>query len=146
MSTTADAPPGTAGRHSDLDPSLPTTGGPENIDGRGRTTIADRVVEKIAAHAAAGVTDATGAPRRVLGVTVDQDPDVPQVSARLDGDVALVTVHLAVVWPAPVHDVTRAVRSAVIGKLTELAGVTRAQVDIDVAALTTERTDQRRVS
>jgi uncharacterized alkaline shock family protein YloU len=146
MSTSADAPPETPGRHSD--PTLPAAGGPDDsdLDGRGRTTIADRVVEKIAAYAAAGVTHATGAPRRVLGVTVDEDPDVPQVSARLDSDVAIVTVHLAVVWPAPVHDVTRAVRSAVIGKLTELAGVTRAQVDIDVAALTTERTQQRRVS
>lgn len=113
---------------------------------RGRLQVADRVIEKIAAHAATTVEHATGSPRRVLGLTVSDDPGTPQVTARVHGDVATVFVDLAVAWPAPVTEVTRAVRAAVIDRLTVLAGIRVAQVDIEVSALTAPRREQRRVA
>lgn len=113
---------------------------------RGRLEVADRVIEKIAAHAAAGVEHATGSPRRLLGLTVSEDPGTPQVTAKVHGDVATVFVDLAVVWPAPITEVTRAVRAAVVDRLTALAGIGTAQVDIEVSALPGPRREQRRVA
>ncbi|MCO7218347.1 Asp23/Gls24 family envelope stress response protein [Klenkia sp. PcliD-1-E] len=115
-------------------------------EGRGALEIADRVIEKIAAHAAAGVPHATGSPRRVLGLTVSEDPGTPQVTAKVHGDVATVFIDLAVTWPAPVTEVTRAVRAAVIDRLTTLVGIGTAQVDIEVSALPAARREQRRVA
>lgn len=139
--TPADHPgPGLdAGAGADAAETGAADGGP------GRLTIADRVVEKIAAQAAGEVDNATGAPHRVLGVNVSDDPRTPQVSARVDGHVATVTIHLAVTWPAPVLDVTRQVRQRVTTRLGELAGINRAQIDIDVAALSAPIVQERRV-
>jgi uncharacterized alkaline shock family protein YloU len=113
--------------------------------GPGRLTIADRVVEKIASQAANEVDRATGAPRRVLGVHVGGDDRAPQVDAHVDGGVATVSIVMSVAWPAPVRDVTRRVRDRVTERLAELAGITRAQVDIRVSALSAETTTERRV-
>lgn len=113
---------------------------------RGTLHVADRVIEKIAGHAATEVTHVTGSPRRVLGLSVSNDPGTPQVSASVHGDVATVFIDLAVTWPAPVTEVTRAVRTKVIERLTALAGMTTVQVDIDVSALPGRRREQRRVA
>lgn len=113
--------------------------------GPGRLTIADRVVEKIASQAANEVDRATGAPRRVLGVHVGGDDRAPQVDAHVDGGVATVSIVMSVAWPAPVRDVTRRVRDRVTERLAELAGITRAEVDIRVSALSAETTTERRV-
>jgi uncharacterized alkaline shock family protein YloU len=109
---------------------------------RGGLEVADRVVEKIAAQAATEVDAATGARRRRLGVAVG-DTDRPQVSARVDGDLAVVAVVMSVAWPAPVVEVTEQVRGRIRGRLAELAGVRAAQVDVRVTALTSERSGGR---
>ena len=113
---------------------------------RGRLEIADRVIERIAAQAAAEVDRATGAPRRVLGVSVGSPTDRPDVSARVDGHVAVVDVVMSVAWPAPVTKVTEQVRSRIVQQLADLAGVRAAQVDIRVTALVSEQSGERRVS
>ena len=113
---------------------------------RGTLQVADRVIEKIAAHAATEVTHVTGSPRRGLGLAVGSDAGTPHVSASVHGDVATVHIDLAVTWPAPVTEVTRAVRRAVVERLTTLAGITTAQVDIEVSALPGARRDQGRVA
>jgi uncharacterized alkaline shock family protein YloU len=112
---------------------------------RGRLTVADRVVERIAAQAAAEVDAATGAPRRRLGVPVGGSDDRPRVTARVDGDVAVVGVEMAVAWPAPVLEVTGRVRERVVAALADLAGVRAAQVDVRVTALTVAGRGERRV-
>lgn len=128
---TAAAPPGTG--------PLPE---PED---RGRTTIADRVVERIAAAAAAEVDAATGTARRVLGVAVT-GADRPRVSARVHGAEATVDIDMSVSWPAPVRQVTRRVREHVGERLVTLVGLRSARVDVRVAALPAERApEQRRV-
>ena len=113
---------------------------------RGRLEIADRVIERIAAQAAAEVDLATGAPRRVLGVSVGSPTDRPDVSARVDGHVAIVDVVMSVAWPAPVITVTEQVRARIVQQLADLAGVRTAQVDIRVTALVSEQSGERRVS
>jgi uncharacterized alkaline shock family protein YloU len=115
---------------------------PEPAD-RGRTTIADRVVEKIAAQAAAEVDLATGGPRRLLGLGGQSDR--PQVDARVDWPIATVDVVMAVAWPAPVAAVSDQVRRRIEDRLTTLAGVRTAGIDIRVSALTLETTTGPRV-
>jgi uncharacterized alkaline shock family protein YloU len=113
---------------------------------RGRLEIADRVIERIAAQAAAEVDRATGTPRRVLGVSVGSPTDRPDVSARVDGPIAIVDVVMSVAWPAPVTQVTEQVRARIVQHLADLAGVRAAQVDIRVTALVPEQSSERRVS
>ncbi|PRY50649.1 cell envelope-related Asp23 family protein [Geodermatophilus tzadiensis] len=116
------------------------------LDGRGRLVVADRVVERIAAQAAAEVDRATGSPRRLLGVAVGSAEDRPQVDARVDWPVATVSVVMSVAWPAPVLEVTEQVRRHVTERLAALAGVRTAGVDIRVTALPGPRSRDRRVS
>jgi uncharacterized alkaline shock family protein YloU len=113
--------------------------------GRGHLEIADRVIERIAAQAAAEVDRATGTSRRVLGLSVGTQDERPDVTARVDGDVATVDVVMSVAWPAPVVEVTEQVRARIVQQLADLADVRTAQVDIRVTALVAERRDDRRV-
>lgn len=125
-------------------------GEPVDVADRGRTRIADRVVEKIAARAVAEVDQATGVPRQVLGVRLGTTgPDTrARVDADIDGGVVTVRVSMAVRWPAPVRAVTRQVRGHVTERLQTLTGLRVEQVDIDVPTLLTATADDedRRVS
>lgn len=113
---------------------------------RGRTRIADRVVEKIAARAVAEVDRATGTPRQILGVRLGGTAadTRARVVADVDGGVVTVSVAMAVRWPAPVREVSRQVRAHVTGRLEDLTGLRVAQVDIDVPTLLTENDDEGR--
>ncbi len=107
--------------------------------GPGRTTIADRVVERIAAQAVAEVDRATGVPRQLLGVALGTtDENTPaRVSADVDGGIVSVHVLLAVIWPNPVRAVTRQVRERVITQVEQLTGLRVAEVDVEVGQLLT---------
>ncbi|MEO3813692.1 Asp23/Gls24 family envelope stress response protein [Sphaerisporangium sp. B11E5] len=115
--------------------------GPSDVRGspeeRGRTRISDRVLERIAATAAAEVDEAGRAARRVLGVPVGHDTTAapPRVTGHIDGRLAVLRVHLSVAYPAPVREVTRRVRDHVTGRVHELTGLDVRQVDIDVDRL-----------
>jgi uncharacterized alkaline shock family protein YloU len=114
---------------------------------RGRLEIADWVIERIAAQAAAEVDRATGTPRRMLGVSFGSPTDRPDVSARVDWPIAIVDVVMSVAWPAPVvTKVTEQVRARIVQQLVDLAGLRAAQVDIRVTALVPEQSSERRVS
>lgn len=115
--------------------------------GPGRTTIADRVVERIAAQAVAEVDRATGVPRQLLGVAIGSTDEntTARVSAAVDGGIVSVRVTLAVIWPNPVRAVTREVRAHVTTRVQELTGLRVADVDIDVSELLTATTPPRRV-
>ena len=149
MTTAAPARP------SDVD----TAGGPDPADGgpgadlaapaeRGRTRIADRVVEKIAARAVAEVDNATGVARSVLGVRLGSAnaDSTANVTAEVDGGVVAVTAVMSVQWPAPVRAVTRQVRANVTERIQTLTGLQVQYVDIEVTTLLTgSRDDDRRV-
>jgi uncharacterized alkaline shock family protein YloU len=141
--TVRNDPPGPADGTTQAEGTVPAD---DAAAARGRLEIADRVIERIAAQAAAEVDLATGAPRRVLGVSVGSPTDRPDVSARVDGHVAVVDVVMSVAWPAPVTKVTEEVRARIVQQLADLAGVRAAQVDIRVTALVSEQSGERRVS
>lgn len=106
-------------------------------ESRGRTEIADRVLERIAARALGEVDQAAGAARRVLGVRLGQDcaATAPRVTARVDGGLATLQMRISVVYPAPIREVTRRLREHVRTRVTALTGLDVRQVDIDIARL-----------
>jgi uncharacterized alkaline shock family protein YloU len=122
-------------RQSDLTPA----------EVRGATSIADRVVEKIAAQAVAEVDCATGATRRVLGMGLGSASHTTpaRVHAQVDGNLVTVEVSMSVVWPASVRSVTREVRRHVTDRVHELTGLRVAEVDIAVPTLVAAVTDTR---
>lgn len=114
----------------------------------GRISIADTVVTKIAARAAAENPDAGAAVARVLGRTVPgaghlgvRGTDLsalPKTSVEVDGAKAFVTLEIAVRWPASVPEVTGQVRRHVRDRVRELAGLDVDEVHIVVADLATD--------
>ena len=113
-------------------------------ESRGSLTIADRVVERVAAHAATEVDLATGAPRTLLGQRLPS-AERARAQARVDGGLVSVPVALAVTGPAPVRRVAAEVRSHLTRRVEELTGLEVAEVDVDVATLAATRDDTRRV-
>lgn len=113
---------------------------------RGELTIAELVVEKIAATALSEVEHVAGAARRVLGVALGSEaPDrLAQARAQVDGSLATLQVSCAVAYPAPVGTVTEQARARIIARVEELTGLAARQVDITVATLTTTVTSNRR--
>jgi uncharacterized alkaline shock family protein YloU len=121
----------------------------------GRITIADTVVTKIAARAAAENPDAGAAAARVFGHAVpgaghlgvrgtDLDA-LPKTTVEVDGSKAYVSLEIAVRWSASVPEVTGQVRRHVRERVRELAGLEVDEVHIVVADLTTDITPPPRV-
>jgi len=121
----------------------------------GLITVADRVVTKIAAQAAAENPDAGAAVARVLGRAVPgaghlgvRGTDLgalPKTTVQVDGSKAYVSLEIAVRWSASVADVTGQVRRHVRGRVRELAGLEVDEVHIVVAGLATDITPPPRV-
>lgn len=111
-------------------------------DQRGRTTIADRVVTRVAARAVAEIEQTGGAVRELAGIALGRQTGAggARVSARIDGHLTVIDVRLSVNYPAPVRSLTREVRRHVIERVTGLTGLEVRQVDIEVARLLRGRT------
>jgi uncharacterized alkaline shock family protein YloU len=114
----------------------------------GWITVADNVVTKIAAQAAAENPDAGAAVARVLGYAVpgaghlgmrgtDLDA-LPKTTVQVDGSKAYVSLEIAVRWTASVAEVTGQVRRHVRERVRELAGLEVDEVHIVVAGLATD--------
>jgi uncharacterized alkaline shock family protein YloU len=113
----------------------------------GMISISDRVVEKMAAGAAAEIPDAGAAAPRVLGRSVTGAAvlgaratsltGLPKASADVDGSIVIVDLSISVRWPASVPEVTSAVREHVRARVSELTGLTVAEVSISVTDLVT---------
>ena len=114
----------------------------------GTVSIADGVVTKIAARAAAENPAAGAAVARMLGRVVPgaghlgvRGTDLqalPKTSVDVDGSKAFVALEISVRWPASVPDVTAQVRSHVRDRIRELAGLDADEVHIVVADLATD--------
>ena len=115
---------------------------------RGRLTVDDRVVEKVAGHAVRFVTDATAAPRRVLGVNIGgaRPDDAASVQAQVHDDIAAVHVAIAVRWPRSVQQVADDVRERIRSEVTAITGVRVDHVDVDVVSMTLPDAAGRRVT
>jgi uncharacterized alkaline shock family protein YloU len=121
----------------------------------GSITIADQVVTKIAACAAAEHPDAGAAAARMLGRTVPgagylgvrgTDLDgLPLTSVEVDGHKAFVSLEISVRWPASVLEVTEQVRHRVQHRVAELTGLQVDEVHIVVSDLATDLTPPPRV-
>ena len=131
---------------------------PAALSGRtelGRITVADNVVTKIAAQAAAEHPDAGAATARVLGRAVpgaghlgvrgtDLDA-LPKTTVQVDGSKAYISLEIAVRWTASVAEVTGQVRRRVRERVRELAGLEVDEVHIVVAGLATDINPPARV-
>jgi len=121
----------------------------------GTISIADGVVVKIAARAAAENPDVGAATARVMGRAVPgagsfgvRGTDLnalPKTSVDVDGAKAYVTMEIAVRWPASIAEITGQVRGHVRARVLELAGLEVAEVHIVVADLATDITPPPRV-
>ena len=105
---------------------------------RGRLTVDDRIVEKVAGHAVTFITDAAAAPRRVLGVKIGaaRPDDAASVQAQVQGDIASVRVAIAVRWPRSVQQVADEVRERIRSEVTAITGVRVDHVDVEVVSMT----------
>jgi len=124
------------------------TGGPDTgHDLPGRTTLADRAVERTAIQAITEVADVGGAAHRLLGDAVGGQAEerAAQVSATVDDTVVSLQVRLSIAYPASVARTTRQVRAHLIERLHELTGLVVTRVDITVTALYLARPAHRRV-
>jgi uncharacterized alkaline shock family protein YloU len=138
-------------------PDTGTAGAPARA-GRnelGTISIADQVVTKIAAAAAAENPDAGAAVARVAGRAVpgagrmgvrgtDLDA-LPKTTVEIDGSKAFVHLEISVRWPASVPEVTGRVRRHVRDRVGKLTGLQVDEVDIVVSDLATDVTPPPRV-
>ena len=114
----------------------------------GTISIADGVVCKIAARAAAENPDAGAAAARMLGRAVPgagymgvRGTDLealPKTSVEVDGSKAFVNLEISVRWPASVPEITGQVRRHVRNRVRELTGLDVNEVHIVVADLATD--------
>jgi uncharacterized alkaline shock family protein YloU len=121
----------------------------------GTISIADGVVSKIAARAAAENPDAGAAAARMLGRGVPgaghmgvRGTDLealPKTSVEVDGSKAFVNLEISVRWPASVAEITAQVRRHVRDRVRELTGLEVDEVHIIVADLATDITPPPRV-
>ncbi len=108
--------------------------------GRGITTIAPAVVEKIAGRAATeidgvGVVAPAGL-RKLFSST--PDPDTPaDADARVGMERASVAMTISIMYPAPVRSTSSAVRAAVAQRVEQYTGLHVSWVDLTVAQLPT---------
>jgi uncharacterized alkaline shock family protein YloU len=115
----------------------------ELAEDRGRTTIADEVVEKIAGIAArevAGVHDLGGEVSRVfaslkerIGIGESNNDEADRgVTVRLEGTTAEIDMKIVIEFGYVVHSVTDAVRTKVISSVENMLGLEVTQVNIRV--------------
>lgn len=101
---------------------------------RGRTTYADRALERLAwryALEVPGVEPQTTGPEMIAAIT----PSLPQASVEQAGDRLRLDVRIAVAWGAHARAVASRVRSDVARRLAESTGKTVDRVDVTVAGL-----------
>jgi uncharacterized alkaline shock family protein YloU len=105
---------------------------------RGRTELAERVVERIAQQVVLEAEHASGAARRLVGMALgsDEDTEAPQVTVTIDGQLAIVQLTMSVAYPMPVRQVTRQVRQDMIERIGALTGLEVRHVDISICRLT----------
>jgi uncharacterized alkaline shock family protein YloU len=109
--------------------------------------IGVRVVEKVAAQAVHQVGAASGAARRVLGVTVGEltETSDARVRAEVDGDLAVVTVTMGVRWPASITTVADQVRSRIREEVSGATGIDVRRIDLEVVSMAVPSHDRARV-
>lgn len=123
--------PGRVGPHQDTPPA--------QIDPaqRGRTVIADRVVEKIADTA---VREVGPVARWEGGSGVSRyvTRSLPRVQATVAGQRARVSAQVAIVWPTPLEHAAAQIRDHVRARVHALTGLTVDAVDVRIMHIVVE--------
>ena len=114
---------------------------------RGSLTISERVVERLAAHAAGEIDRVGGSAGRTLGISLGGEAldRSAKTVARIAGGEVELDVRISLEYPAPVGATTERVRSHLRERVGELTGMPVGRVGITVTALHTEDTGRRRV-
>ena len=110
----------------------------------GRTSIADRVVTKVAAQACREVDHVHGVTPALPGRVLSQDPAV-QVDAASDGHLVQLRVQIAVDYPVSLLAVTRSLRSHLASRMKQLCELTVTDIDVVIDELRYDITPPRRV-
>ena len=105
---------------------------PAEAGQRGALQVRDKVVDRIAAHAAAATP---GVEQHSSGLGRVSGRDLPRTETTVAGGHVRARVHIAVEWPRSLPEVTAAVRSNVTEQLHDLAGLTVDAVDVAVATV-----------
>jgi uncharacterized alkaline shock family protein YloU len=115
---------------------LPPGDGARDAGSRGRTVLSERVLEKIAGQVAGEVSFAGGSSGGFLGVGGHADFSVrPTASVELAGNIAALSVSVALRYPVPLRQATEQLRQRIIDRVEALTGVQVRQVDINIAWL-----------
>ncbi|MET3807793.1 putative alkaline shock family protein YloU [Nakamurella sp. UYEF19] len=112
-------------------------------DFRGTTTLADRVVQKIAARAAQEIPGCVGLHRRVVGIRTGRS--AVAADAVTDGSITGLRIAVGIAYPAPITTTTRQIRAHVRDTVERLCDLSVDHVDIDVAEVSRPAVERRRV-
>lgn len=116
------------------------------MDTRGQTVLAARVIEKIAAQVASDESSAGGTSGGFLGIGTRTDLSArPKASVELSGNIATLSVEVGMLYPVPLRQATEALRRRIMARVTELTGVDVRQVDIRISWLTTDTNGRRKL-
>ena len=102
-----------------------------DVDQRGRTTIDDRVVGKLAAQAVSEVDGVVG--------------EGAAATADVRGSVVALDIRLAIAYPASIAQTTGRARAHLVSRVAEFTGLAVSRVDITVTALQPHTTAVRRL-
>ncbi|WP_051476799.1 Asp23/Gls24 family envelope stress response protein [Arthrobacter sp. Br18] len=103
---------------------------------RGKLTIAEKAIEKIAAHVASEVPGISGSTGGFLGIgSRGEHAPRPQATVRLSGLIATLSISAGIRYPAPLRTTTERLRQHVRDEVSTRCGVEVRQVDIDVVEL-----------
>lgn len=116
--------------------SARTEAPPEAPEDRGTLRIAPRVVERIAAAAAAEV--------RGVGRRQEGQPGV-RVAASLHGSAARLRVGLPIAYPLPIRATVAQVRQHISERIQAFTDVTPSRIDVEVTEFTLPTRPRRRV-
>lgn len=109
---------------------------------RGRTVIADRVVERVSAMAAREIENVidtrSGLTRLARGA-------LPRARATVAGGTSRISVDVAAQWPTPLREIATGVRDHVTERVQTLTGVSVVAVDVRVADVAYAGAQRRRV-
>ncbi len=107
---------------------------------RGRTELEVKVIEKIAGEVAREESASGGASGGFLGIGTHADMSArPKTSVELTGNVAALTIEVAMPYPAPLRQAAGHLRQRIMARVTELTGVEVRQVDIRILWLKSGR-------
>lgn len=99
---------------------------------RGGLTVKERVVDKIAVHAALSVP---GVVRQGSGLSRLTGRELPRTLSVITGGAVAVGVHIAVAWPCSLAQVADSVQREVTGHLQTYSGLPVSRVDVSIVAM-----------